>query len=84
MLMLGGGLKYFYGDFAGKNALEHNADLQVFVLPELSISVGYALSIANYDTPKNLGIIPFADLTWYFGNKQGRERGLWGNSRKKR
>ncbi len=83
MFMLGGGLKYFYGEFTGRNALEHNADLQVFVLPKLSISVGYMLSIANYDTPKHIAIFPFADLTYYFGRKQGRERGLWGGSKKR-
>ncbi len=77
-LILGGGFKYFRGDFSGSGALEHNADIQAFILPAFSVSAGYALSIANYKDESTLGIIPFLDLTWYIGKRQGRQKGLWG------
>ena len=78
IVMLGGGFKYFNGDFSAKNALEHNLELQTMVFPRASFSVGYLLSIANYTDTNRLGILPFFDLTFYLGKRQARQKGLWG------
>ncbi len=78
MLMLGGGLKYFRGNFSGNSALEHNLELQILVLPRLSFSLGYLLSVANYTNTNGIAILPFLDITFYLGRKQARQKGLWG------
>ncbi len=78
MLMLGGGFKYFRGNFSGNGALEHQAELQTLVIPRLSFSIGYALSFANYTDTNGIGILPFFDITYYFGKRQGRQKGLFG------
>lgn len=79
MLMLGGGLKYFRGNFSGNGALEHSAELQTLVLSRLSFSIGYALSFANYADTSGVGVIPFFDITYFLGKRQGRQKGLFGN-----
>ncbi|MCU4158086.1 hypothetical protein J1N10_19080 [Carboxylicivirga sp. A043] len=78
MLMLGGGFKYFRGDFSGNGALEHNAELQTIIIPRFSFSIGYILSFANYTDTNGTAILPFFDLTYYFGKRQGRQKGLFG------
>jgi len=78
LMMLGGGLKYFYGEFSGRDALEHNLELQMLVLPRLSLSVGYVFSYANYVDTKKTAIFPFLDLTLYLGKRQVRQKGLFG------
>lgn len=76
-LMLGGAFRYYYGDFTGTHAFEQQTDLQTFLLPSLAVSIGYNLSYANYNINNRMAIIPAFDLTWYFGRRQGREKGLF-------
>lgn len=76
-LMLGAGLRYFYGEFTGQHAFEQSTELQTFLLSNISISIGYLLSYGHYNTPSSVGIIPLFDLTWHFGRKQGRQKGLF-------
>lgn len=78
IFMLGGGFKYYRGDFSGNGAFEHNADVQMFILPQFSVSLGYMLSVANYPDASSVGILPFFDLTYYFGRRQSRQKGLFG------
>nr|WP_321407044.1 hypothetical protein [uncultured Carboxylicivirga sp.] len=78
MLMLGGQLKYFRGNFTGNQAFEQSTELQTFITPTLSFNIGYILSIANYNTPNKLSVLPLIDINWYFGKKQSRQKGLWG------
>jgi len=78
MLVLGGELKYFRGNFTGNHAFEQATELQTFIMPAISFNVGYILSIANYNTPNRMAILPLIDINWYFGKKQGRQKGLWG------
>lgn len=73
-----GGFTYFYGDFTNNQALEHRLYGELFAFPYLSFSAGYMMSYAKYDIGNNFKIIPFADLTLYFGRKQKRQKGLWG------
>lgn len=79
MITFGGGLKYFYGNFTGNHAFEQTSELQTFIIPGLSFNIGYVLSIAQYDTPGNISIFPLLDISWYFGRRQSRQKGLWGN-----
>ncbi|MBR8535552.1 hypothetical protein KDU71_08270 [Carboxylicivirga sediminis] len=79
MLMLGGGFKYFRGNFSGNGALEHQAELQTLIIPSLSFTIGYALSFANYVDTNSMAVLPFFDITYYFGKRQGRQKGLFGN-----
>ncbi|MBI9061124.1 MAG: hypothetical protein JEZ14_04010 [Marinilabiliaceae bacterium] len=76
-LVLGGAFRYYYGDFTGQHAFEQQTDLQTFILPAFSVSIGYNLSYANYNLSKRMAIIPSFDLTWHFGRRQGREKGLF-------
>jgi len=78
IVMLGGGFKYFYGDFSGNSALEHNVELQALVMPRLSFSLGYVISVANYTDTNGLAILPFLDMTIYLGRRQSRQKGLFG------
>ncbi|MCG8582856.1 MAG: hypothetical protein MI866_23260 [Bacteroidales bacterium] len=78
ILMLGGGLKYFRGDFSGNSAVEQNTELQTIITPRFTVSVGYILSFANYVDTNGTAILPFFDLTYYFGKRQGRQKGLFG------
>ncbi|WP_439182848.1 hypothetical protein [Carboxylicivirga taeanensis] len=79
MFQLGADLHYFRGNFSGNGAIEHRAELQALVLPKLSISLGYALSLANYTGTNSVGILPLVDVSYYFGKRQGRQKGLFGN-----
>lgn len=80
IVMLGGGFKYFRGDFSGNAALEHNLELQTLIIPKVSFSVGYLLSIANYTDTGGVAILPFFDITFYLGKRQARQKGLFGGS----
>lgn len=77
-LMLGGGIKYFYGNFSGNHAFEQATELQTFILSNLSLSVGYIFSFGHYNTPASTAIYPLIDIKWYFGKRQSRQKGLWG------
>lgn len=79
MMTLGGGLKYFRGDFTGNHAFEQATKLQTFIISGLSVNVGYILSIAQYNTPNSFGIFPLIDINLYFGKRQSRQKGLWGS-----
>ncbi|WP_430812042.1 MULTISPECIES: hypothetical protein [unclassified Carboxylicivirga] len=76
-LMLGGSIAYYRGDFTGKDAVEQSAELQLMLFPRLSASVAYALSVANYTASNDIGFLPYVDLTFYFGRRQGRQKGLF-------
>lgn len=77
---LNAGLKLFQGEFSGNLSLEQKTMAETFITPRISFSAGYMLSIANYDYVNTVGFCPLADITWYFGYKQSREKGLWGKN----
>jgi hypothetical protein len=77
MLQTGASLRYFHGDFTGNNAFENKAWLETLINPQFGFSVGYALSWANYHTPRSLSFMPTFDLCWYFGTKKGHSKGLF-------
>ena len=75
-----GSLKYFRGNFSGHNAFEQQFTAEGFVTNNISMSLGVALSEASYNSLSTVGIAPIVDLCWYFGNKKGREIGLFDKS----
>lgn len=57
------------------NSVEQNSLLRYNLTPRFSLSCGYWLSFGKgTETP----IMPIIDLTYHFGNKQGRQKGLFG------
>jgi hypothetical protein len=77
-LFFNGQIKVFYGSFSGKWAVEQKCMVEYLLSYKFSVSGGYNLSIANYNNTSAFGIMPIIDLSWYFGRKAGREKGLWG------
>lgn len=75
--MLRGGIKYFGGSFSGHHAVELFGDIEYFFNSRLSISGDCMISIANYDGLNNIGILPFANLSWYFGRRETLSSGLF-------
>ncbi len=71
-----GGVKFFFHNFETLNAVEHHAALNYFLNHNTSISPGYILSFVNSGSSK-VKIFPSIDLTWYFGEKPRRPRGLF-------
>ena len=78
-LYLSTSLKFFFGNFTGNFAFENKTEVQVFPVKNFSVSIGYWLSLASYNTPSNAAILPTVDLSWYFGKKEGRQKGLFEN-----
>ena len=67
----------FRGLFAGSqsgNSLEHNSLMRFKLTPRFSVSGGYWLTLGK---GTESAIMPIIDLTYHFGNKQGREKGLF-------
>jgi hypothetical protein len=77
LLMLEASLKYFRGSFSGNYALEQRAGIHTFIRHNLTFGAGYALSYANYQNVNRIGFLPTVDLSWYFGKKQSRKKGLF-------
>ena len=76
-MLIGGDVKFFYGDFVNNNfALEQHTGLQFFLLKNLTFSIGYLFSYGHFGEA-NFKILPFADLTFYFGKKKSRAVGLF-------
>jgi hypothetical protein len=80
--VLSGSLKYFRGDFIGKNAFEQQFTAEAFVTDNLSMTFGFALSEAGYNTSSSIGIAPIVDVCWYFGVKKSRQMGLFNQNSK--
>jgi hypothetical protein len=76
-LFIGTSVKAFAGNFTGRWSMEHVTDIQTFILPTLSATIGYALSYGQYNLSSNFKLLPFFDLTWYFGRKESRQKGLF-------
>ncbi len=70
-------MNFFFGGFTGGFAFENQTAIQTFVTKNFSVSAGLYLSLANYGTDSKAGILPFFDLSWYFGQKESRQKGLF-------
>ncbi len=61
-------------DFDYGIAVEQNSSLRIMLSPKFSTSVGYWLNFGKGD---GTFIIPVFDLTFHFGDKETREKGLF-------
>ncbi|WP_430936595.1 hypothetical protein [Saccharicrinis sp. 156] len=64
-----------FSDSPVGKSVEQNSSVKLKLTPRFSLSAGYWMTFGNgTETP----ILPIIDLTYHFGNKQGREEGLFG------
>ncbi len=75
-MLIEGGFKFFFGNFPGQFAMEHHAGLQNFVSKNISVTLGYILSMGSFSDTK-IKIYPSFECTWYFGLKPTHSRGLF-------
>ena len=75
-MFIEGDIKLFLGDFNNKYSLEQHTGLHIFALQNLSFTVGYTASYGHFGN-SNLKLLPYADISFYFGKKQTRQRGLF-------
>ncbi len=68
-------IRGLFGSSNVGNSIENNSHLKLMISPRFSLSAGYWFTFGSGDeTP----VLPFFDITYHFGNKQGREKGLFG------
>jgi len=80
-LLVEADVKFFFGNFLNNNfALEQHTGLEIFLLRNFTFTLGYTFSYGHY-TKSDFFILPFADLSFYFGKKKGREVGLFKQGR---
>ena len=80
-MLIEGDIKFFFGKFFHKNfAMEQHTGLQIFLVRNTSLTVGYTASYGHFGN-NNFFIIPTIDLTHYFGTKLKRDVGLFGKGR---
>ena len=77
-LYLGTSMNFFFGEFTGNWSFENRTEIQTFITQNFSVSVGFAFSAGQYNIPSksNVAILPFIDISWYFGQKESRQKGL--------
>ena len=77
-LYLGTSFNFFFGNFTGNWAFENRTEMQTFITQSFSLSVGFSFSAGQYEIPSksNVAILPFFDLSWYFGQKESRQKGI--------
>lgn len=70
-LAVHGGMSFFSGTFRQPFAYELTADGEIFLTRNLTVKAGFTMSAAGYDsTASKFGILPFADVTYYFGKRK--------------
>lgn len=74
-LYVRGHLKYFMGEMEF-NAFEHRAYVEYLLNNYFSVSGGYFSSIGRYASSTFM-LLPFVDITFYFGSKPKRSKGLF-------
>ncbi|MFO8001895.1 MAG: hypothetical protein R6U46_11670 [Marinilabilia sp.] len=75
-LFLRGELRALAGNFPGNPGWEHQASGEYFLLNNISVSGGYVVGFGDSGA-SNPGLLPFIDVSFYFGNKQSRKSGLF-------
>lgn len=70
-LAVHGGASLFSGTFRQPFAFELTADGEVFLTRCLTVKAGCTMSAAGYEsTASKLGVLPFVDLSYYFGRRK--------------
>jgi hypothetical protein len=72
-----GELRTIVGNFSSGLAFEQQSSVEYFPFRDLSLSGGYVLGLGNFGS-RFVSLWPFVDISIYFGRKQGRKRGLFG------
>ena len=75
-LFIEGDIKLFVGDFNNKYSLEQHTGLNIFASHNISFTIGYAASYGHFGN-SNLRLFPYGDISFYFGKKLTRQRGLF-------
>jgi len=60
------------------NVVEQNSSLKMFLSPKFSTTIGYWM---NFGKGEGTFIVPVLDLTYHFGMKETREKGLFNRGR---
>ena len=78
-LYIGTSFNFFFGNFTGNWSFENRTEMQTFITPSFSLSVGLSFSAGQYNIPSksNTAILPFFDISWYFGQRESRQKGLF-------
>jgi hypothetical protein len=69
-------LRSLLGNFISGVTLEQQLSAEYFLLRKVSIEGAYILGYGRFG-PHNFSVWPYLNLSFYFGKKQGRERGLF-------
>ncbi|PWD99438.1 hypothetical protein [Marinilabilia rubra] len=72
-----GEIRAFSGEFPSRFAVEQQASAEFFLNRSLSVSGGFLTAFGNFGNHR-FSVWPFVNLSLYFGKKQGRKRGLFG------
>jgi hypothetical protein len=70
-------MNFFYGTFTNNFGFENHTSIQTFFTKTFSVSAGFYVSFADYNLKNKAGILPFLDISWYFGQKESRQKGLF-------
>lgn len=70
-------MNFYFGTFTGNFAFENHTAVQTFIIRNFSVSLGFYVSFADYGLDSKAAILPFFDLSWYFGQKESRQKGLF-------
>ncbi len=71
-----GELRVFTGDFSSRFSLEQQASVEFFPTGNLSLSGGFLTAFGKIGSSR-ASILPFFNVSLYFGKRQGRKRGLF-------
>ena len=71
-----GELRCLVGNFPSGMAIEQQSTVEYFPFLNLSLSGGYLLGMGSFGS-NFLSLWPVVDISFYFGRKQGRKRGLF-------
>ena len=76
-LYLSTSMNFYFGKFTGSFGFENHTSVQTFITRNFSVSLGFYVSLANYGFSPESEILPFFDLSLYFGQKESRQKGLF-------
>ncbi|WP_291855899.1 hypothetical protein [Marinilabilia sp.] len=74
-----GELRSLIGNFPAGVAFEQQSSVEYFPYRNFSVSGGYIVGLGRVG-PRLFTFWPFVDISIYFGRKQGRKRGLFGQT----
>ncbi|MDR2928819.1 MAG: hypothetical protein LBV41_11580 [Cytophagaceae bacterium] len=76
MMAIEGDIKAFASNSIARFTLEQHTGLHIFLMRNFSFTVGYIASCGHFEK-SNFALLPYADLSIYFGTKPHRQFGLF-------